>query len=184
MLVYIFKPLATILILALALSLRSSSARYKRAIIVGLLCSLAGDIFLMLPGDLFLQGLISFLLAHVCYLIAFTVDAPLMSRKLPYLAFALLAGVVLVFLWPGVPAALRIPVIIYVALLATMAAQAAVRWRLHPSRETAYAALGGALFVASDAMLACNRFGFPFAASTAMILATYYAAQFLIAKSV
>src|SRR5215203_1018502 len=82
--VYIFKPLTTVLILVLALSAITETKRYKIAIVAGLICSLAGDVFLMLPGDQFLPGLVSFLLAHVCYLIAFTTDAPLMARKSPY----------------------------------------------------------------------------------------------------
>ncbi|MQB01909.1 MAG: hypothetical protein GEU78_16820, partial [Actinobacteria bacterium] len=40
-----------------------------------LLFSLAGDVFLMLPRDLFVAGLVSFLGAHVCYIVAFQPSA-------------------------------------------------------------------------------------------------------------
>ena len=76
--VYLFKPLTTILILSGAvLTARrqpkgSERARYGRLICVGLLCSLAGDVLLMLPRDRFVAGLGAFLLAHVCYIGAFS----------------------------------------------------------------------------------------------------------------
>jgi uncharacterized membrane protein YhhN len=46
------------------------------------------------------------------------------------------------------------------------------------------AALGALLFVASDSLLAFNRFVGKFAAASALVLGTYYAAQWLIALSV
>jgi uncharacterized membrane protein YhhN len=42
-------------------------------------------------------------------------------------------------------------------------------------------ALGGALFVASDALLATNKFAAPLPAASLWILATYWAAQWCIA---
>src|SRR5690606_30563300 len=69
---YVFKPLTTLMLLWIAL--RSPSAvwsRYRKLIIAGLALSVAGDIFLMLPGDWFVPGLVSFLLAHVPYASAF-----------------------------------------------------------------------------------------------------------------
>src|SRR5258708_3354306 len=72
-LVYVFKPLTTGLILLLALIASGPElARYQWAIVTSLAFSLAGDVFLMLPGDLFLAGLLSFLVAHIAYLVAFT----------------------------------------------------------------------------------------------------------------
>lgn len=65
--VYIFKPLATLLLLALALSLPATSAGYRLAVLCGLVFSTAGDIFLMLPRDRFVAGLASFLIAHLFY---------------------------------------------------------------------------------------------------------------------
>lgn len=66
---YLGKPLATTLIFVLAWSRAPDATRsYALAILLGLLCSLAGDIFLMLPGDRFIPGLVSFLLAHLAYI--------------------------------------------------------------------------------------------------------------------
>ena len=49
---YVFKPLTTLLILAMAQRLpRTGSADYRRLVVVGLLLSTLGDVFLMLPFD-------------------------------------------------------------------------------------------------------------------------------------
>jgi uncharacterized membrane protein YhhN len=72
--VYLFKPLTTILILILAL-VHGEPTLYRTIITFGLFFSLLGDIFLMLPDDHFLMGLVSFLLAHLAYIGAFGLGA-------------------------------------------------------------------------------------------------------------
>lgn len=182
---YLFKPLTTLLIAAMVWRHGGAAEpAYRRAIVIGLLLSTCGDVFLMLPGDWFVFGLGSFLCAHIAYLLGLTRRARLFARVWPYLAYALLAGAVLSVLWAHLPGDLRIPVIVYVAVLAAMAAQAAVAWRCGRSRSTALAALGGAFFVASDATLAIDRFAAPFDAASAVVLATYWIAQLLIGSSV
>lgn len=182
---YLFKPLTTLLIVAMVWRHGGAAEpAYRRAIVIGLLLSTCGDVFLMLPGDWFVFGLGSFLCAHIAYLLGLTRRARLFARVWPYLAYALLAGAVLSVLWAHLPGDLRIPVIVYVAVLAAMAAQAAVVWRCGRSQSTALAALGGAFFVASDATLAIDRFAAPFGAASAVVLATYWIAQLLIGSSV
>ena len=91
--IYVFKPLTTILITALLLYTGDLSDFYTRLLFYGLLFSLAGDVFLMLPRDRFIPGLISFLIAHICYSIAFLSGVtPSLSRLawLPYLLLAIL----------------------------------------------------------------------------------------------
>lgn len=188
---YVFKPLTTLSIVAMLLR-RGGEAEpgadagpaYRRAILVGLLLSTLGDVFLMLPGDWFVFGLGSFLCAHIAYLAGLSRRARWFAALWPFPAYAALAAAVLAVLWPHLPGALRPPVIVYVIVLAAMAAQAAAVWRDRASRATALAALGGAFFVASDATLAIDRFAAPFAAAPAAVLATYWVAQTLIALSV
>jgi uncharacterized membrane protein YhhN len=154
----------------------------RRWVLAGLALSLCGDVALLWPKEGFLPGLVSFLLAHAAYLVAFTRGVRLAQRPLPFVVYALVAGVILAALWPGVPAALRAPVALYVAFLAAMAAQAAVRWRIAPSPATRTLALGGALFVLSDALLATNRFAAPLPLAGLWILASYWLAQWCIAS--
>ena len=182
--VYAFKPLTTLLIFKFALAAPATGNRYKPAILAGIIFSLAGDVFLMLPSDLFLEGLVSFLVAHICYLIAFTCDARFADRWAPFLIVGAVAIAILSYLWQGIPMGMRGPVVVYVVLLASMAAQSSVRALKYPGSAALCASIGGALFMLSDAMLAIARFRSEFAGAGALVLATYYAAQFLIAVSV
>lgn len=181
---WIAKPAATLLCAAMALSLPATEAGYRRWVVIGLLLSTVGDVFLMLPGDWFLHGLIGFLLAHLAYLVAFGQRERFMARAVPFIAYAIVAVGILAWLWPGIPAPMRVPVVVYVVALGSMAAQAAAIWWLRRDRTAALAAVGGALFMASDSMIAIGRFGEPFDGQRLLVLATYWAAQWLIARSV
>jgi uncharacterized membrane protein YhhN len=182
--VYVFKPLTTALLVLLAASGDPRLAsRYTLAIVAGLCFSLVGDVFLMLPSDHFRSGLISFLLAHACYVLAFTSDSRFATPPSPFLLFLAIGCFVLPALWSAIPRRLRAPVLLYVALLLLMAGQAASR-SLHLHTTPAWsAALGAGLFVLSDSLLAWNRFRAPFRGATALVHATYFPAQWLIAIS-
>ena len=54
---YVFKPLTLVLLTAAALALDPDDPTVRTWFVVALVMSLAGDIFLMLPGDLFVPGL-------------------------------------------------------------------------------------------------------------------------------
>jgi uncharacterized membrane protein YhhN len=70
--VYLFKPLATLCLTGIAATTPVPvSETYRAFVVLGLLCSLAGDVALMLPRDRFVPGLLSFLLAHICYIAGF-----------------------------------------------------------------------------------------------------------------
>jgi uncharacterized membrane protein YhhN len=187
MLVYIFKPATTLLVIAWAWPRGADTPAVRRWILIGLGWSLAGDVFLMWPQQGFLPGLVSFLLAHLAFIVAFTRRVPLVARSQPFALYALVAAVLLAQLWPDVPAGLRWPVLAYVVCLAAMAAQAGVVWlvaRGGPGEALARnAALGGVLFMTSDALLAFNKFNAPIQLSALLILATYWTALGLIAAS-
>ncbi len=182
---YILKPLTTILILVAALLPGTFlTDPYARAIGLGLLFSLFGDIWLMLPGNRFLYGLVSFLLAHICYIFAFLGSAP--AGGFPWAVFPLLfiGASLLGYLWPALSASLKAAVSLYVAVILTMVTLAATRAIGRFSTDTLFAAIGALLFLASDATLAINRFRRPFRLAQAIILGTYYSGQLLIALSV
>jgi len=181
-LVWLFKPLTTIAIATGAFQ-RSDASPYARAVFAGLLLSLAGDV-LLIPQGLFVAGLVAFLLAHVAYLFAFTRDVRPFARRLPFVAVAAIALAVLALLWPRLPSALKLPVLCYVLMLGAMTAQANARGAQLATTGARRAALGGALFMASDALLAIDRFHTPLPLSSLWVLGTYYPAQVLIALSI
>ena len=181
--VYLFKPLTTTLILALALLAPEPVSRgYQALVCAGLLFSLAGDVFLMLPRDRFVAGLVAFLLAHLLYIRAFTLEGMTTTWWLA-LPLAAYGGVLLRILLPRVPSGLKAPVVVYALVLLAMAWTAAERDHAGMPGG-AFALVGGVLFVASDSALAINRFVRQFRGADAVVLGTYYAAQTLIAFSV
>jgi uncharacterized membrane protein YhhN len=185
-LVFVFKPLTTVLIIGWAWRRGADSPVMRRWVVVGLVLSLVGDVALLWPKQGFLPGLIAFLLAHLAYIRAFCVPARLGAKPLPFVLYALVAALLLSQLWPGVPGALRVPVLAYVLCLASMAAQAAVWWRVASGEHRALAgraALGGLLFMLSDTLLAFNKFAVPLPLSALWILASYWLAQWCIANA-
>ena len=174
----ITKPLTTLLLLVLA-TRRGGPRGVRRAILAGLALSLTGDIALMFELG-FVAGLAAFLCAHLLYLHGFTREARLAERVWPFAVYAAIGGGFVTYLWPDLPAGLRMPVLLYVVALAAMAAQAAVRWRVLDDGRAGLAALGGLAFVASDAMLAIDRFHAPWPTASAFVLASYWTAQALI----
>ncbi|MGB7423208.1 MAG: lysoplasmalogenase [Comamonas sp.] len=152
----------------------------QRWLLGALLGSLAGDVFLMGQG-LFIPGLVSFLLAHVCYIALFRVGVPWLAHRLALAATVLLGLGMAVFLWRGgLPAELRAPVAVYVLAIALMAAQAWARWRQLASRSALCVALGASCFMLSDSLLATDRFVQRLPWASLWVLATYYLAQALI----
>jgi len=196
----LLKPLTTGLVIAFAWRRGVVGEARRRALLLGLVLSLVGDVALLWPKQGFLPGLVAFLLAHLAYLYAFTRGVRLGAWPVAFVAYAVLAAVMLAVLWPGVPGPLRAPVVAYVVCLAAMAAQTACVWRVAGDRAgdpaggrglgaglplplARSAALGGLLFLCSDALLAFNRFHSPLPAATLWILASYWAAQWLIASA-
>ena len=182
-LIYIFKPLTMVFIILIAvLSKTPPSSRYRVVIIAGLLFSLVGDILLMLPVDLFIAGLISFLIAQLIYTYAFRSGRPLRFKYLAMLLFVIYGVLVYAILLPGLNG-MAVPVAAYIVVILTMAWQAWDQWDQLRSRWALLAFIGALLFVASDSILALNKFGEPFYAARALTLSTYYTAQWLIANS-
>ena len=183
-LIHIFKPLATILILVLPLAqwLRSRSP-YGLYISIGLLFSLFGDIFLMFPLHFFIHGLFAFLLAHIAYLIAFSRDVKFPARSSIWLLYLLVVLSFFIFLLPTLPSSLRIPVLIYIFFVSTMAAQAMGRFLILKNNPARNAAIGTLLFILSDSLLSFERFHSSIPVAYLFILTSYYLAQWLIAVS-
>ncbi|WP_426701746.1 lysoplasmalogenase [Rhodanobacter sp. Col0626] len=185
------KPLATALIFVLAWRAQpAQSPRYRRWILLGIACSLLGDVLLMLPGDLFVPGLVAFLLGHLCFITAFLGDSGFAARPFLLLASLGYGAVNLSLLWPSIGAPLRVPVMVYVVVLACMGGQALVRARIFALRGDAQApaarlaALGALMFMLSDSLLAWNRFHGAIPLASLWVLSAYYLALWWIARSV
>lgn len=186
---YIFKPATTLLVWwSVWRTTAPLHPQYRGAVLVALLLSLCGDVFLMLPKSViglgFELGLASFLVAHLFFLRAFTRDAPLFGQRLPLVLLLLLSFANLLVLWPTIGKALQLPVLAYMLCLVCMSAQAVSRAISLGTPGGRLAAFGGIAFLVSDTTLAYNKFHAPVPASALLVLGTYYAALYLIARSV
>lgn len=111
----------------------------------------------MLPSDRFVPGLISFLLAHLCYIAAFLSGAVLRPSPWRMLPFLLYGAGVYSALSPRLKG-LKYPVVIYMLAILAMAWLACERWSGAGSRSASLPFAGVLLFVASDTTLAVARF--------------------------
>ena len=95
--VYIFKPLTMVFILLIAISGQATLPLYRYMIIAGLVFSMAGDIFLMLPSDRFVAGLVAFLIAHLFYIVAFISEARTLIwwSIIPFIAYGIVIYMIL-----------------------------------------------------------------------------------------
>jgi uncharacterized membrane protein YhhN len=183
-LVRVGKPLATLSLLLIVGF--PPWDRFQTLVVVGILFSLAGDVALLGDGDReFLIGTVAFLIAHVCYIIAFIGAVPaggVGAYASPATAVVLAASVTLVaLLWPKA-GVMRGPIVVYAAAITTMVSSAIACARvIAPQAAAMGVGAGAVLFYLSDASLAWNRFRSPFRHSQLVILATYWLGQIGIA---
>ncbi len=174
---WVLKPVP---VLALALLV---SQRRAPMMVAGLMLGAVGDVLLepRLP-PLFLPGLVTFLLGHLAYVAAFTREAPKLEplRVLPSL---LIVGVVLALVLPALQQP-PLPIILYALTIGAFAWRAAARVGHVADGPAWFGVAGALLFVASDTLLAVNRFVAPFDFAVPCILLTYWSAQASIVLSV
>ncbi|MDF6021896.1 lysoplasmalogenase [Streptomyces sp. JH34] len=157
----------------LLLAAHAAARGGPRLLIAALLCGWAGDVLLMPDAEpAFLAGMGFFAAGHVCYLVLFGRAS---VRPVTGLVYAAVLVAFVALLWQGLPAGLRIPLTGYSLLLTAMAWRAGVLGRP--------AALGGALFLFSDALIATGIAERPQPpAHDFWIMLTYIAAQYLLTR--
>lgn len=171
---YVLKPLTMVVLIAAALALDPTDDTARLFIVAGLVCSLAGDVFLMLDERLFLGGLVSFLLAHVMYVIALfriEVEPPLLLVGVVLVAVAsALVGSRIVRDSARTDERLPVPVAVYLAVISLMVVAAL-------ATANPLAIVGALLFFTSDAVLGWNRFVQPIPHGRLIIMTTYHLGQ-------
>lgn len=159
---------------------------------LGLLFSLAGDVFLMLPKEQFIAGLVAFLLAHLMYIIGFNPDLPPFTPL--GLFFIIVVAAIGKELYTKIAAglkekgksALQKPVFAYTAVIAVMLLSALFTFfRADWSTGVALTvSLGAALFMLSDAILAWNKFVAPIKNGRVINMAAYHLGQIILIAGV
>ena len=178
---YVLKPLTTILIAGIAL--QAADTPYRDWIVAGLLLSMIGDICLMFHGNAaFIGGLSSFMLAHLVFMWAFVHDQPLAAVPVWAAAYVVYGIAFSVVLLPRA-GSLKLPVLLYGAVLMAMAITASIRSVQVDDASGGFALIGASLFVLSDSALGARKFIGPYRGAQGLILSTYWAAIGLIAGS-
>jgi uncharacterized membrane protein YhhN len=189
--IYFIKPAVTIfLIYYFHSQTKDRATSFSKAILIGLIASLGGDIFLMFPSfnpNFFLVGLVSFLIAHLFYIRAYFLNiksssfSNSFSLRLMVVNPIVLMSLSMYALMKNHLHEMKIPVIIYMSTITVMGLMAGLRIN-HTTTSSWKKVLGGAiLFLLSDSIIAINKFVHPFAYANIAIMLTYYTAQYYIA---
>lgn len=173
------KPVASAGFIGVALSAGALDTAYGSWVFLGLLLGAAGDVLLLgASRGAFLGGLVSFLLGHVAYVVAFSGLGHAWPIVLIAGGLALVVGAI-VFLWlfPHLDSTMVGPVAAYVLVISAMVVTAA-------AAQTPIVMLGAAAFYLSDLSVARDRFVASGFANRVWGLPLYYGAQLLLAWSV
>lgn len=185
------KPSASLAFIVLALHLANwdqGPDGYPLLIVVGLIFGAGGDVALMSKAKKwFLVGLVSFLLGHIAYLVAFARLTEASDWMSPWLAGPVVAVlIVLKYLWRHL-GTMRVPVLAYMIAIVIMAMAAlAVALAEEPPLSAGavrFVVVGALLFFASDVAVAKARFVEARFVDRLWGLPCYYAGQLCIAWS-
>lgn len=172
---YVCKPLTMVVLIAATLALDVDQGAVRTWFLVALALCLIGDVFLMLPQDLFVFGLGAFLLGHVAYVVGMHVDGVTIERLgiglvVVALAMAVLGVRIVSAVRAGEEPELTGPVVAYMLVISAMVASAF---------GTGHGAgiLGASSFYASDALIAWNRFIGATSHHRLTIMVTYHLGQ-------
>ena len=177
---YAAKPAVMAGLIGVAVVIHPVSNTERAFFIAALVLGLASDVFLMLPKDMFLMGLVAALIEHVTYIAGFR------ARDYHgglFLVASLIALVSVAIFLPPILRALRtmkpklvVPVIAYVVVFVVMVASAGGSGSL-------VALAGALLFLYSDALLAWYRFVKPLSWGRFANIIAYHSGQALLVLS-
>ena len=171
------KPAVLVILILLAWLLRADSVDYGTQLLIGLVLCLVGDVLLLGRSDgHFLGGLLAFLAAHLAYIAAF--------RRIPgeapiwWCVGAVVVAVLVVLALMILPILREsprdgIPLVVYALVVGGMTALA---W----ATGLVLVGIGATLFLASDALIAYDRFVREVSWGKLVIHVTYHVGQLLI----
>jgi uncharacterized membrane protein YhhN len=172
---WVSKPGTILLLAGVALTLHPASDAQRYLFVSALLLSLAGDVLLLAGERRFRAGLTAFLAAHLAYCAGFVaggVNRGLLAYAVAVVALlsSVVGGRVLRSLLRSGGNAMKVSVTAYLLAISAMVALAAASGK--PA-----ALAGAALFYASDAMIAWNRFVRPLSWSPLPVIVSYHLGQ-------
>jgi uncharacterized membrane protein YhhN len=165
--------------IAVAIAVGVLDTTFGKIMLVGLVLSWLGDLFLTYSGrTTFVAGLVAFLAGHVAYVAAFANRGFGDELYLPALALIVIPIPIAGWLLPTVPRELKAPVVAYMVVITLMLAAASQTsfavsdWRI-PA--------GALAFYLSDLGVARDRFAAPGLVNRLVGLPLYFGGQLLLA---
>ena len=169
------KPLAMVALIAVAVTLDPADQLVRAWFVTALVCSLAGDVFLLDGDRYFVPGLVAFLLAHLAYTFGFVAlgdwsSAGFVAGAVMMAILAIAVGVRIVVAARREQRELGPPVATYLLVISLMFCAAM-------AVGSTWAILGAALFVASDSVLGWRQFVTKRSWMPLTIMVTYHLGQ-------
>lgn len=183
---FISKPLIVLTLIAYFLSeTKSFNNKLDKWVVAALSFSWLGDVLLMFQEKnsfFFLLGLSAFLIAHIFYIVFFhniKSKEKVASRWWLLLPVVIYYAVLIGILYPHL-ADMKIPVPVYGIVISFMLLLALHMLFIGNKNAGQWMMFGALLFIASDSVLAFNKFYQPFEAAGLIIMITYGLAQLFI----
>ncbi len=183
---YVLTPLVTASIMGFViLSIgQDGPSSYSLLIFAALTFSLIADVILMIEEvDLMKYGIVFFLMAHIAYTAAFAEGYLFRVWNLSLPLMFIFMIVKLDALFKEKAGNLRVPILVYMTVILTMAFFAITGLNRGVNLGNLTVTAGAALFLISDLTLAYNAFAAEIKHSSVFTWASYGPAQFLIAVS-
>lgn len=178
---YLCKPGCMVALIAAALAMDAGDSAARGWLVVALVLSMVGDVFLMLPSRMFVAGLVSFLLAHIAYIVGFFIEdvdaAPLgLGIAAGLILYAGIGRILVLAAHRSDEPEMALPVAIYALVISIMLASAF-------GSGDVRAAVGAVVFATSDSLIARERFVRETSWGPLTIIVTYHVAQALLLLS-
>lgn len=152
------------------------TGKVRNLAVVALIFSMMGDVILTL--DIFIAGLVAFLVAQVIYIVIFFGRHQSFAHR-SWLSIPLIGYMLFMawFLFPSL-GEMAAPVMVYLVAIGVMGLSAITSQ--YPGR---WLVAGTLIFIVSDTLIAISQFISPVPAGEWWVMITYYLAQFAIINS-
>ena len=175
------KPLIILSLMAIYVT----SVRKKNYwFLIALFFSFLGDVFLLDKNNMFLLGIAAFLITQLIYIkiiMSHIEKSPLANKMSAILPFAVFFMVLIYILFENLNGFLW-PVVIYGLTISLFGVVSLLNYITKKTTATRLLLLGALLFIASDSMIALNKFYEPQEFYSVSIMITYILAQYFICR--
>ena len=183
----IFKPMMMLSLMALYYF---SVEKRNNLYLLALAFSFLGDVFLLDKNSMFIYGIAAFLLTQLLYIyiIVKQMEKPSFFHKYLYaFLFANYIVYLMILLKPNL-GDLFYPVVVYGVTIGVFGLVATLNYVTKRTKTDLVLMLGAVLFIASDSMIALNKFHeakafYPIAIMSTYILAQYLIFRFMVVKA-